>query len=109
MSNNLIKVSIYLNEADEWHHRPAHVEILNMLQHEGLAGGTVLHAIAGFTAKGGIHTSHLVDFGGRLPLVIDFIDTEEKVRKVLPHVREMVPHRLIVRENVVKVTEDWGD
>ncbi|HLW74348.1 MAG TPA: DUF190 domain-containing protein, partial [Gammaproteobacteria bacterium] len=68
MSRELIKVSIYINEADEWHHQPLHVEILKVLQHEGLVGGTVVRGVAGFTANGGVHTTHLVDAGGKLPL-----------------------------------------
>jgi uncharacterized protein len=109
MSNELVKVSLYINEADEWHHRPAHIAILVMLREEGLAGGTVLHAVAGFTLKEGVHTTHLVDAGGKVPLVIDFIDTEEKVKRVMPKLREMVPHRLIVRQAVVNIVKDWGD
>jgi PII-like signaling protein len=48
-----------------------------------------------------VHTSSLVDAGGKLPLVITFIDTDEHVNRVLPRLREMAAHRLIVRENVV--------
>jgi uncharacterized protein len=99
--NQLIKVSMYINEADEWHHRPLHLKVLEMLREQGLAGGTVLHGVAGFTAKGGVHNASLVDAGGKLPLVIEFIDTEEKIRKVLPLVREMAPHRLIVQQMVL--------
>lgn len=109
MSDKYVKVSMYINEVDEWHHRPAHVEILKMLQEHNIAGGTVLHAIAGFTAKEGVHTTHLVDFGGRLPLVIEFIDTAEKARHVMPFLREMVPHRLIIRQDVVAISKEWGD
>ena len=46
-------------------------------------------------------SSSLVDAGGKLPLVIIFVDTEEHVSRVLPKLREMASHRLIVRENVV--------
>ena len=101
MIRELIKVSMYINEADEWHHGPLHLEVLKMLEEQGLSGGTVLHAIAGYTAKGGIHTTSLVDAGGKLPLVIEFIDTQEKVRMVLPRLKEMAPHRLVVRQSVI--------
>lgn len=100
MARELIKVSIYINEADEWHHRPLHLEVLNLLQHEGLAGGTVVRGVAGFTAKGGVHTAHLVDVGGKLPLVIEFIDTQANVEKVWKTLREMAPHRLFVKQAV---------
>jgi PII-like signaling protein len=95
-----VQVSIYLNEADEWHHRPLHLEMLRYLHQQDVAGATVLHAVAGFTGRGRIKTSTLVDAGGKLPLVLTFIDAEEHVSRVLPHIREMAPHRLIVSEKV---------
>ncbi|HET7396361.1 MAG TPA: DUF190 domain-containing protein [Gammaproteobacteria bacterium] len=101
MTLELIKVSMYINEADEWHHRPLHLKALEMLREQGLAGGTVIHAVAGFTARGGVHNSSLIDAGGRLPLVIEFIDTEAKVQKVLPLLKEMAPHRLLVQQKVM--------
>ena len=96
-----VQVTIYLNEADEWHKRPLHLEILNYLRSENVAGATVFHAVAGFTGRGRVKTTSLVDAGGRLPLVIIFVDTDEHVQRVLPKLREMAAHRLIVRETVV--------
>jgi uncharacterized protein len=101
-----VQVSIYLNEADEWHHRPLHLELLKYLHEEEVAGATVLHAVAGFTGHGRVKTSTLVDAGGKLPLVLTFIDDAEHARRVLPHIKEMTPHRLIVSENV---TLESGD
>ena len=96
-----VQVTIYLSEADEWQRRPLHVEILNYLRRENVAGATAFHAVAGFTGRGGVQTTHLVDAGGKLPVVITFVDTDEHVNRVLPKLREMASHRLIVRENVV--------
>ncbi len=95
-----VQISIYLNEADEWHHRPLHMELLNYLRKENVAGATVLHAVAGFTGRQRVHTATLVDAGGKLPLVLTFIDTDEHVARVLPTLKEMAAGRLIVRENV---------
>ena len=48
-----------------------------------------------------VETSHLVDAGGKLPVIITFVDTDEHVNRVLPTLKEMAANRLIVRENVV--------
>ena len=48
-----------------------------------------------------VETAHLVDAGGKLPVIIIFVDTDEHVSRVLPTLKEMAAHRLIVRENVV--------
>jgi PII-like signaling protein len=101
-----VQVSVYLNEADEWHHRPLHLEMLKYLREQEVAGATVLHAVAGFTGHSRIKTATLVDAGGKLPLVLTFIDLEEHVNRVLPHIKEMAPRRLVVTE---KVTLESGD
>src|SRR5262245_38568076 len=105
-ARNAVQVSVYLNEADKWHHRPLHLEMLKYLREQEVAGATVLHAVAGFTGHSRVKTSSLVDAGGKLPLVLTFIDTEEHVSRVLPHVQEMAAHRLIVSE---KVTLESGE
>jgi PII-like signaling protein len=94
------QVSIYVNERDEWRHRPLHLEILGLLEREGIAGGTVVRAVAGFTGRGGVQTTSLVDAGGKLPLVVQFVDSEEHVKRVLPALREMAPSRLITVHDV---------
>jgi PII-like signaling protein len=48
-----------------------------------------------------VETAHLVEAGDKLPVIITFVDTDEHVRRVLPTLKEMAAHRLIVRENVV--------
>jgi len=93
-------VSIYLNEGDEWEHRPLHLEILKFLHRSGCAGGTVLRGLAGFTHGMGIVTTSLVDVGTKLPVVVHFIDREEKVKEVLPTLRRMAGKRLITLEDI---------
>jgi uncharacterized protein len=101
MSRELVKVSVYINESDEWRRRPLYMEILRTLKDQGLSGGTVVRGVAGFTAKDGIHTSSLVDAGGNLPLVVEFIDSAANVARAMPHLKEMVGERLIVHHAVV--------
>ena len=92
---------MYLTEGDSWHHHPLHLEVLKYLRQENVAGAAAFHAVAGFQGRHQLSTAHLVEAGGDLPVVITFVDTDEHVSRVLPHLREMAAHRLIVRENVV--------
>jgi PII-like signaling protein len=96
-----VQVTMYLNEADQWHRRPLHMEVLNYLRKEGVYAATAVHTVAGFLGRHKVETSHLVDAGGKLPVVITFVDTDEHVSRVLPILKEMAANRLIVRENVV--------
>jgi len=96
-----VQVTMYLTEGDKWHHRPLHLEILKYLREENVFGAVVFHAVAGFLGRGQVHTAHLVEAGGELPVVVIFVDTDEHVSRVMPKLKEMAAHRLIVRENVV--------
>jgi PII-like signaling protein len=96
-----VQITIYLNEADRWQKRPLHLEILNLLNKENVYAATVTHAVAGFLGRQRVKTSHLVDAGGKLPVIVTFVDTDQHVERVLPTLKEMAAHRLIVRENVV--------
>ncbi len=96
-----VQVTMYLNEGDQWHHRPLHLEVLNYLRREGVYAATAVHAVAGFLGRHKVETAHLVDAGGRLPVIVTFVDTDDHVNRVLPTLKEMAEHRLIVRENVV--------
>jgi hypothetical protein len=96
-----VQVTIYLKEADQWRHRPLHLEILNYLRRENVYAATAVHAVAGFLGRQSVETAHLAEAGGKLPLVITFVDKDEHVNRVLPTLKEMAANRLIVRENVV--------
>jgi len=92
---------MYLTEGDSWHHRPLHLAILKYLREENVFGAVAYHAVAGFLGRSAVHTAHLVEAGGELPVVISFVDTDDHVNRVMPTLRSMAAHRLIVRENVV--------
>jgi hypothetical protein len=94
------RVSIFINEGDMWRGRPLHLELLQALAREAIAGATVLRGVAGYTRSAGITTTSLVDAGGRLPLVIEFIDSEENVERILPLLTEMIGARLVTTMDV---------
>jgi len=96
-----VQVTIYLNEADQWQRKPLHIEILSYLRRENVYAATAIHAVAGLLGRQRVETGHLVDVGGKLPVIVIFVDTDEHVSRVLPTLKQMASHRLIVRENVV--------
>src|SRR5215470_3599546 len=96
-----VQVTMYLNESDKWQNRPLHMAILNYLREENVYSATVFHAVAGFFGRQRVKTAHLADAGGKLPIVLTFVDTDEHVERVLPKLKEMAAQRLIVREKVV--------
>ncbi|HTS81161.1 MAG TPA: DUF190 domain-containing protein [Myxococcaceae bacterium] len=89
------RVRIYVNEGDKVGHQSADIAILTFLRRENAAGATVFRAIEGFGGHGEIHTARLVDVAPALPMVIEWIDSEERVDRLLPKVKELVPRGLI--------------
>jgi len=59
-----VQVTISSTESDQWHHRPLHIEILNSLRRENVAGAPALHTVAGFTRRQRVQTTRLVEAGG---------------------------------------------
>jgi len=96
-----VQITIYLNESDKWKNRPLHLEILNYLREENVYSATVLHAVAGFFGRQRVKSASLVDAGGKLPIMLTFVDRDDHVERVLPKLKEMAAQRLIIRENVV--------
>jgi len=93
-------VCIYLNEADAWEGRALHEAILEFLNRSGCAGGTVLPALAGFTAGTSAPAPAAGELQGRRPLVVQFIDRAGQVAHVLPALRRMARQRLITLQDV---------
>ncbi len=89
------QVWIFVKENDQWHHRPLFLAILDLLRREGVAGATVLRGLAGFGARGHIHTATLVELGSELPVVIIFVDRADRVERVMPQLAAMVQVGLI--------------
>ncbi len=96
------RVRIYIGEQDkpEGRHDPLWQAILNYLHDHGAAGATVFRALAGFGAHNHIHMARLADLVPDLPMVVEWIDTAERVDELLPHIRQMVRSGTITSEDV---------
>jgi PII-like signaling protein len=86
---------IFIGESDRWHGRSLAEAIVLMLREEGLAGATVVRGIEGFGADSRIHTAHVLRLSEDLPMVIEVVDREERIRSVLPKLDEMVQEGLV--------------
>jgi uncharacterized protein len=91
---------IYVGESDTWHGRPLYEVILHLLRERGLAGATVIRGIEGFGAKQHLHTTRILSLSTDLPVLIEVVDQEDRVRGVLPELDAMVHEGLITLERV---------
>ncbi len=95
ISGRAKRVRLYLEEGLLAGHRPLATVLLELLCREGAAGATLYRGIEGFGASGVIHTARLADAGQRLPLVIEWVDTAERVARLLPRVQALLPQGLV--------------
>jgi len=91
---------IYIGESDTWHGQPLYDAIVQLLRERGLAGATVLRGIEGYGAKQHLHTTRILRLSEDLPVLIEIVDMEERVRAVLPELDAMVSGGLITLEKV---------
>lgn len=91
---------IFIGESDTWQGKPLYAAIVTKLREHGLAGATVVRGIEGFGAHSRIHTARLLRLSEDLPLVIEVVDSEDRIRSVLPMLDEMVSEGLVTLENV---------
>lgn len=97
-------VRIYLGESDAWHGKPLYQAIVERLRERGLAGATVLRGIEGFGAQQHLHSTRILSLSQDLPILIEAVDREEKVRAILPELDEMLGDGLITLEKVEIIT-----
>jgi PII-like signaling protein len=75
---------IFLGEADRLDGKPLYELIVAKAREQGLAGATVLRGVEGFGARSRIHTAKILRLSEDLPIVVEIVDTEEKVKSFLP-------------------------
>ncbi|MFL5686336.1 MAG: DUF190 domain-containing protein [Chloroflexota bacterium] len=91
---------IYIGESDQWHGKPLYQAIVERLRERGLAGATVLRGIEGYGAKAHLHTTRILRLSEDLPVLIEVVDQEDRLRAVLPELDGMVGDGLITLERV---------
>jgi len=91
-------VRIYIGENDRWEGRPLYQAIVGLLRDRGIAGATVLRGIEGFGANAHLHTSRILRLSEDLPVLIEVVDQEGRIRAILPELDGMVSDGLHTRE-----------
>ena len=93
-----VLVRIFIGESDRWHQKPLSMALLERLRKDGFAGATVFQATAGFGARSVLHTTHLMRLSEDLPVVIEVVDTEAQIERLIPILDEMVGEGLVTLE-----------
>lgn len=91
---------IYLSESDRWHGRPLYEQIVLKARELGLAGATVLRGIMGFGAGSRVHTTKIERLAEDLPVVIEIVDSAERLALLTPLLDERLADGLVTMEEV---------
>jgi uncharacterized protein len=91
---------IFIGESDRWEHRPLYEAIVLKAREMHFAGATVLRGPMGFGKSSRLHTAKILRLSMDLPLVIEMVDSEEKIQSFLPVLDTMLKGGLVTLEQV---------
>ena len=101
INQNGVLLRVFIGESDKFGGKPLHEAIVLKVREFGLAGATVLRGTEGFGANSVVHTSHLLAMSTDLPIVLEIVDSEERIKLLLPHLETMVKEGMITMEYVM--------
>lgn len=93
-------VRIFIGESDRWKGQPLYEAIILKAREMGIAGATMLRGLMGYGANSRIHTAKILRLSEDLPIVVEIVDSPEKISGFLPVIEEMVGDGLVTLENV---------
>src|SRR5207253_2969623 len=99
-----VLMRIHIGERDKFQGEPLYWAIVQLLRKRHYAGATVTRGIAGFGASSRIHASRFLDLSLDLPIVVECVETQDKIDEILPVLDEMVGGGLITLEKVNVIT-----
>jgi PII-like signaling protein len=103
LAGERVLMRIHIGERDKFQGRPLYEAIVHLLRQRQYAGATVFRGIMGFGATAGIHTEKVLRLSLDLPIVVECVDTDEKIQAILPELDRMIGGGLITleRANVI--------
>jgi len=100
LPHEAILLRIFIGESDRWKHQPLYEALVLKAREMHLAGATVLRGPMGYGKSSRLHTSKILRLSMDLPLVIEIVDSEEKINSFLPVLDEMMKGGLVTLEKV---------
>jgi len=101
-----MRLTVFVGETDQWHHRPLYTEIVRRAHAAGLAGATVLRGIEGFGASSRVHTTRILSLSADLPVAVVIVDTEDKIEAFVPELDGLIEEGLVILDPVTVITYD---
>ena len=100
VSGPATRLTIFVKESEQWHHKPLYTEIVHRAHAAGLAGASVFRGIEGYGASSHIHTSRILSLSDDLPCTVVIVDSEERIRAFLDAAGELLDNVLVLLDQV---------
>jgi PII-like signaling protein len=100
LTGEQVLVRVFIGESDRWHHRSLATALVERLRSEHFAGATVFHGVAGFGAHSVLHTAKILRLSEDLPVVIEVVESEDRMDRLTEILDEMVSEGLVTMEKV---------
>jgi PII-like signaling protein len=91
---------IHIGESDRWHGKPLYEAIVGLLRAEKFSGATVLRGVGGYGSSSVYHTDKILRLSQDLPVVIEVIESSERIEAILPRLDDMIGGGLVTFEKV---------
>ncbi len=104
----MVLMRIFVGESDRYQKQPLYEALVELFCKQGVAGATVIKGAMGFGAQSEVHSDRYLRLSSNLPVVIEVVDSEEKIDEVLPLIEDMFDGGLITLEKarVIKFQKD---
>jgi PII-like signaling protein len=107
MKGNIMKLPsearllrIFIGEADKFEGKPLFEAIINLARKQNMQGATILRGLMGFGADSRMHSANILRLSEDLPVVIEIVDSAEKIEGFLPLLDNMIKEGLVTLEKV---------
>ena len=94
------RLRIYLGEGDKYKGEPLYLAVIELCKERGIRGATAARGIAGYGLHNQIHRDKVLRLSGDLPVIVEVLDSEEKLLNLLPELQEMAGEALLSFEAV---------
>jgi PII-like signaling protein len=91
---------VFVGESDKWEGKPLYEALVLKAREMGIAGATMLRGLMGYGAASRVHTAKILRLSEDLPVIVEIVDSQEKIASFLPVIDEMIQEGLVTLERV---------
>ncbi len=88
-------LKVYVGEKERFKNKPLYQYLVHWLQEQGIIGVTVFRGIEGYGEDKVLHSARLLELSSDLPMILEIVDTEEKIDSIVQEVSKMIPKGLV--------------